>query len=334
MPRPHGASAERSGPDTDVLRAIDTVTATNRARPNPDLEAQLLLLRASAFEHMNRLPRPRPTAVIDLFADAPTPPELAAQALTVEAARSGILHHGSLLVRGLVPRPAVDRLVADLDRAFDAARAHQRGAPISQTAPWYVPFVPTSGEAVAVDRTLVETRDGLLAADSPRTMFDLIDIYQEAGLRDFLTEYLGDRPALSVKKTTLRRVGAETETQWWHQDGAFLGQVGSLNIWLSLSDCGEDAPSLDLVSKRVDEILPTGVEGADFEWSLGQAVVDRCADGAFARPVFRPGDALFFDEMLVHRTGASPGMTGIRYAIESWFFAPSAFPHDRIPLVF
>jgi hypothetical protein len=30
--------------------------------------------------------------------------------------------------------------------------------------------------------------------------------------------------------------------------------------------------------------------------------------------------------LTVHKTGARPGLTIPRYAIESWFFAPSTYP--------
>jgi hypothetical protein len=51
------------------------------------------------------------------------------------------------------------------------------------------------------------------------------------------------------------------------------------------------------------------------------------------RPAFEPGDALLFDEPFLHRTAVSPGMTRERYAIETWFFAPSVYPGKQIPLV-
>ncbi len=52
-----------------------------------------------------------------------------------------------------------------------------------------------------------------------------------------------------------------------------------------------------------------------------------------ASPVFAPGDAPRFDEMMLHCTGVRPSMTGKRRAIENWFFAPSAIPMDQLPLV-
>jgi hypothetical protein len=43
---------------------------------------------------------------------------------------------------------------------------------------------------------------------------------------------------------------------------------------------------------------------------------------------------LLFDDLFLHRTAVDPAMTRDRYAIETWFFAPSAYPAGQIPLVF
>jgi hypothetical protein len=50
-------------------------------------------------------------------------------------------------------------------------------------------------------------------------------------------------------------------------------------------------------------------------------------------PVFGPGDAVFFDHLFLHRTEGHLGLTKNRYAIESWFFAPSTYPMEWGPLV-
>ena len=55
-------------------------------------------------------------------------------------------------------------------------------------------------------------------------------------------------------------------------------------------------------------------------------------DKGIARPIFEPGDALFFDELFLHQTGSDPSMPKPRFAIESWFFGTSAFPADYAPL--
>jgi hypothetical protein len=64
--------------------------------------------------------------------------------------------------------------------------------------------------------------------------------------------------------------------------------------------------------------------------------------------MFEPGDAMFFDHMNLRRTVVEPGMTRDRYAIESWFLAPSTYgtmigsgkrtllgrPKGHLPIVF
>jgi Phytanoyl-CoA dioxygenase (PhyH) len=138
-----------------------------------------------------------------------------------------------------------------------------------------------------------------------------------------------------VDKCTLRRVSPGPDAKaGWHQDGAFLGDnIRALNVWLCLSHCGRDAPGLDIVPRRLEEIVETGTEGAVFSWSVSNAVAEEAAHGAPVRPVFEPGDVLLFDELLLHRTAFDPEMTEDRYAIESWFFGPSAYPERQTPLV-
>ena len=171
----------------------------------------------------------------------------------------------------------------------------------------------------------------------------MLDAYDRVGLRSFLTAYLGEHPAMSVNKFVLRRVPPDefsaieksrsTRPSAWHQDGAFLGSVKALNVWVALSRCGDIAPGMDVIPRRIDQIVDTGTEGAPFNWSVSQALADREAGSAgVARPIFDPGDALLFDEMLLHSTAAEPEMTAARYAVESWFFAPSAFPEGYAPL--
>ena len=46
----------------------------------------------------------------------------------------------------------------------------------------------------------------------------------------------------------------------WHQDGAFMGDVRALNLWLSLSRCGDESPGLDIVPRRLDDLVATTTE--------------------------------------------------------------------------
>jgi hypothetical protein len=89
-----------------------------------------------------------------------------------------------------------------------------------------------------------------------------------------------------------------------------------------------------VVPRRFERLVETGTEGANFDWSVGPGVVDRLSAATpVRRPAFEPGDVLFFDDLFLHRTATDPAMTQDRYAIESWFFAPSAYPEGYIPLV-
>jgi hypothetical protein len=102
-----------------------------------------------------------------------------------------------------------------------------------------------------------------------------------------------------------------------------------MNVWLSLSHCGDDAPGLYLVPRRLDHIVPTGTEGAIFDWVVSPAMAEEAAAGLpILKPIFEPGDVMIFDELYLHATASDPAMSKVRYAVESWFFGPSAFPQD------
>jgi hypothetical protein len=317
--------------------AIDLLSAANRRRPDATIEQRLVQVRHSAFARIDRqLGREDwPPTAEDLFPASGRPPEVNGADLTAEALGSGILRHGCLLVRGLVPRSKVSPLVYAIDKALESYDAHCDGVPVSETTPWFVPFEPGAGYSVRYGRQWVRDAGGAWMVDSPRALFELIETFQDVDLDRVLTEYLGERPALSVKKCTLRRVPTDTRADW-HQDGAFLGTgIRTVNVWLSLSHCGDDAPGLDLVPRRLDHIVETGTHGAQFDWSVGPELVERvAADAGVVRPIFEPGDCLLFDDFFLHQTGVSPDMTQERYAIESWFFAPSTYPDDQIPILF
>ena len=266
-------------------------------------------------------------------------PEVPRDQFTARALREGILRHGCLLVRGLVDHARIEPLVEGINRAFDGYDAHERGAPASATAPWFVPFEPGAGEVVIgrawdplIPRGWARDAGGVMTVDSPRTAFRTIEALDEARVGEVLGDYFGEPPALSVKKSTLRRTLPDSRT-WWHQDGAFLGaDIRSVNVWLALSHCGDFAPGLDLIPQRFDRILETGSGDAEFDWSIGSDVIEREARGTgVVRPIFEPGDALLFDERLPHSTAVSAEMNRDRFAIETWFFAPIVVPGRSDP---
>ena len=323
--------------DGHCLEAIELLTAANRKERDAKTEQRLVRLRHDAFSELDAdagLASWPPDAP-DLFPGVTGVPEITPDALSADTLRSGIVRHGALIVRGLIPPERVAQLTDDIDRAFVAYDGFFAGAPAAETEPWFVPFEPKPGPDIGVSRPWVRKGGGILAVESPRSMFDVLDTFEAVGLAGPLAEYLGERPVLAAKKWTLRRVPLDISADW-HQDGAFLGDgVRAVNVWITLSHCGDDAPGLDIVVGRLDEIAPTGTEGAWFDWSVGDPVVRKFAgDAPILRPIFEPGDAMLFDDMFLHRTAIEPEMTRERYAIESWFFAPSHYPDAQIPVTF
>ncbi len=259
-------------------------------------------------------------------------PEIGAAELDAASLREAFASHGCAIVRGLIPADRSIALARDVDCALAAFDAGMSGAAPS---PWFTRFVPNSDEVRLGSRKFVRASGGMWAVDSPRMLETVCDLLDRSGIGDVATEFLGERPALSALKCNLRRVPLDTNSNW-HQDGAFLGAgVRSLNLWLALSDCGVDAPGLDLVPRRFDDVLDTGTDGALFEWSVSPTVVDDVAsETPVVRPTFMAGDALLFDHLFLHRTAIEDTMSLERYALECWMFAPSTFPEGQIPIVY
>ena len=192
---------------------------------------------------------------------------------------------------------------------------------------------------MASGRHFLSHHGSMYTADSPHLLFEFTEALEKVGLRDILAGHLGERPAMSVKKGTLRRVPHDTGSGW-HQDGAFLGEgIRTVNVWLTLTDCSGApegrAPGLEIVPRRFEEVLETGTHGAIFDWSVGDGLADEIAqETPTIKPVYRAGDAMLFDELLLHRTSVHPQMDTNRYTIETWFFAPSVYPDEQVAIAF
>lgn len=322
-----------SSADADTLFAeIETLTRSNRAHRDPDNERRLLELRHRAGKVLTAAPTEVEGAGPDFEAlpDDGSLPEIRPGDLTPELLRAGILRDGCLLVRGLIDPGDAAILVEEIDAALAARDAHAAGD--SGEPAQYEEFVGDEEDKAGLMARQWVSGGGVWAADSPRAMFSMIDALERNGVRELIGGYLGERPAFSVQKCTLRRVEPDTGSAW-HQDGAFLGEVKALNVWVALNRCGDEAPGLDIVPRRLDTIVATGTEGAIFDWSVAPAVAEEAAgDKQILRPVFEAGDVLFFDDLFLHATATSESMTKTRYAVESWFFGPSAFPAEYVPL--
>ncbi|MEQ8841489.1 MAG: phytanoyl-CoA dioxygenase family protein [Acidimicrobiales bacterium] len=296
--------------------------------------AQAIRLRHEYFRDATwHAPDPLPPRITAGPWSGPEIPEVAAADLDAERYRRLMADHGCVLVRGLVGAAEAAWLRTAIDRALETAdlpRDERAGR-----EEWFTPFTPRPEHGkLGPRRKFMRDAGSIWAVDSPRLFDEVLTRYDELGILALVESILHERPVISANKFNLRRVPTGIPTNW-HQDGAFLGEdTRSVNLWLSLSDCGVDAPGLDLVPRRLDRVVDTGTHDAMFDWSVAQAVVDEVAGSAgIVRPVFAPGDALLFDHLFLHRTAVSESMTQPRYAIESWFFSPSTFPDGQIPVV-
>jgi hypothetical protein len=323
--------------------AIRLLTEANRRGRDPRLEKRLVDLRFDAYTKTEwGHERPEwPGCVEDLF-PGELIPEVMREQLTVERLRSGIMHHGSLLVRGLANGHQVEQLAFDIDKALVAFDTHTAGKNDSDLAGWFQPFTQDRGSY----RRLRRRRGAVLAVDSPPALFDLVETFAHAGVDRLVRDYFAEPPMMLAKKVVLRRVPPHDMTSGgWHQDGAFMGVgIRSLNIWLALSHCGDDAPGLDVVGRRLDDLVETGGVGTFNAWATNPQAAERVGSSAVVRPIFEPGDALLLDHLTLHRTAADVGMTKDRYAIETWLFAPSTYdamtasgqsnePSDQLPIL-
>jgi len=324
------------GADLTALRAeVERLTELNLASRDPELERRLLALSHRAGIALADGAPEQPEFVAPATGELPDGdplPEVAAADLTPGLIRAGVLRDGCLLVRDLVGRDRALGFADEIDRAYAQRERVEAGR--TGKAGYYEEFLPEPGSGEPVVRGWIKQGGGLLAADSPRLHFEMTQMFRAAGLPELVGGYLGEPALISVHKTTLRRAEPSIPGSW-HQDGFFMGPVRSLNMWLSLSRCGDVAPGLDLLPRRLDGYLATATEEAVLDYTISQRKVDQAAAAAgtrVVRPIFEPGDAIFFDELFLHQTGSDPAMGKPRYAIENWFFGGSAFPSEYAPI--
>lgn len=257
-------------------------------------------------------------------------PQTGPRSLTAGRVRAAILSRGCLLVRGLVPRRDAERFAKRIERAFAERERHDAGQRCNEG--WFSPFAPDPRHGEAPSRGWIKSGGGLLAVDSPLLMAEMLEMFERAGLPAVVRGYLGEPPLVAAHKTTLRRADPNVAGAW-HQDGKFMGDVNALNVWLALSRCGDEAPGLDIVPRRLEHHVTTQTDEAWLDNMVSQRMAEEAAgDTPILRPIFEPGDALLFDDLFLHKTASDPAMRKPRYAIENWFFGASGFPADYAPI--
>lgn len=323
-----------------MLDRIDALTARLRRHHDPAAERALARTRAEAFDEL-ALPAHDgswpPIAAPRRFRFQQGLPVATREELGADLLAAAIRQHGSLYVPSVLGSSDVRSLVEEIDRAFDERDAYgplRRPRTEEERGCGFDPLQTDPSVAAGLGRQWVADGGGLLLVDAPHALHLLLELYERVGLRRVVTDYLGERPVLSANKCTLRRVPV-TAVGGWHQDGAFLGRgIRAVNVWLALTDCGVEAPGLDLVPRRFDAVIETGTGGSLFDWAVGPATVAEVSgDTHPIRPSFHAGDVLIFDDLFLHQTAVDPAMHLDRHAVETWFFGRSAYPAGQLPVV-
>ncbi len=323
-------------------QAIESLSC--HAKNDATLEKQLIELRRAGFSKIH-WPTPQldwPTVACDAFeGDSALIPEITPDDLNAATLASGIIGKGALIVRNLLTPEQVQQLKYCIDVSIQARRNYHQSPSKPSSSPWYgFPENITGGPVQYGKKQKTDSTGSMWVSHSPRSARILIELYKHLNLPLLLTKYFGEAPALPVRKWVMRKVAPmEGDVNWnfgWHQDGQFIGEnIRTVNMWIPLSHCGPgtQATGLDIVAGNERKIYETGTHGAFLDWNVGYGLIKKMGN-PIVKPVFQPGDALFFDHYNIHRTGSIPGLTEDRYAIETWFFAASTIPENQMPLIF
>ena len=342
--RSRGAADRRAEVDELIaagrlIDAVDLLADLDRSHPDPVDDLRLVDLRHRAAAELADGPGrdPWPPRYADPFPDVVGRlPEIDATQLSTEVLGGAVAHHGALIVRNVFRADQVERLVDAIETTHGSQADGEDGngtKAARDETPWYHPFPTTQHNEVL--RRMVARQGGTWLADSPASTRVVLSELKACGVTDAIAGHLGERPVFSLQKSTLRRSLPEWNLVAWHQDGSFLdSDVRTMNVWVALSPCGGEHPSpgLEILPTRLPDILP--VDGVMTKHSVSyDLVAELAADMPTVVPAFAPGDAILFDEVLLHRTHLTEDMTDIRFALECWFFAPSHPASTYIPLL-
>ena len=311
------------------FRALEEARASCRRDPSLTNTTRLWELRHSLADEIRRgilapgpLPAPPPyTGQRHRLAGLP----VAQAPVAPETLRLALEQHSCVLVKRLATPAQARRLLDIAVKTYDAYDRFDRAVAAGdtpETSEYYQ--IPAALTPRAVnDRRYHRQYGGIVVHDAPLAGFELCEFYSDHAILAAIAACLGARPVISDVKTVVRKGDpASTVRHVFHQDGLFLHHR-SINIWLSLTGAGIDAPGLELLPHNIGTFERAGGPGSVLPYEvLCRSVYDKYGEDAFWRPAFEPGDAMIFNERCLHRTHVTSAMSRDRYALETWFFAP------------
>ncbi len=183
------------------------------------------------------------------------------------------------------PREEAAELASAMDRAIearDAGRANGAGPGL------YEEF-DSDPRFEAPDRPWITETGGVLVADSPKLMFDTLDLFERTGLRRLIAGLPRRAPRRSrCRSRPCARPSPDTPGAW-HQDGALHGRrEGDERLALALALRRRSSRARPGSRATSTTIVATGTEGAYLETQVSDAVAREAAgESGVLRPDLR-----------------------------------------------
>jgi hypothetical protein len=214
----------------------------------------------------------------------------------LRSAQEQIASSGFAVLKGVLPRAAVTAIHA-------AAQAFYAAAERPDHPPFPRAYLYNPGNMAT----------GMTALDDYGTAdYLLLRTIANSAATDCLRHYLGDDVVCSLTHSRMRKSYPQSSglprpsTVAWHADGGpNVGYYQAYILWVPFTPCNDDYTGLELQGR----------------------------DGKVHRPTLDVGDALFFDDKLLHRTADCPTATQSRYSCDVRFFRASDLPsrvHQKI----
>jgi hypothetical protein len=218
------------------------------------------------------------------------------QSPALQSVQAQIASVGFALLKGALPRASVEAI-------REAAQAFYLVAERNDHPPFPRSYLYNPGNMAT----------GMAALDDYGTAnYFLLRTIANSPASECLRHYLGDDVLCSLTHSRLRKSYPQKSGQprpstvAWHTDGGpDVGYYQACILWVPFTPCNDDYTGLELQGR----------------------------DGVVHRPTLEVGDALFFDDKLLHRTADCPSATQTRYSCDVRFFRASDIPsrvHQKI----
>ena len=173
--------------DGKIFEGIDLLTRANRENGDVIIEREIIAMRHRAGAEMveagdQNPSHPDPVADYEFRLEDKVPTVTPGE-LTPEILRAAILKYGCLKVTGVMDEATARSLADDIDHAFAIRQRLSEAKEVDPTR-IYEEFEPNEPYQVQyVERHWVALAGGVLAADSPKMFFQMVDSLEQAGER-------------------------------------------------------------------------------------------------------------------------------------------------------